>query len=185
MQHSPFDRVIPGQSLTDEPGAVPWEQPAMFSKPEEALDYHISELNKEDVMDNTLGMIDAGIPIDIMADSMLTSGVMNGIHSVDTKLLIAPLMYSHLKSLAMAAELDFKETMQDYEDKEEIARIKRMKRLAAKIEIQSKLGGNKMDAGDKIQQEVSQFMTQQSEEAPEEQPQEEMPTGGLMSKEQI
>ena len=181
MKHSPFDRAIPGQSLTDEPGSVPWEQPAKFSKPEDALDYHISQLNQDEVLDNILGMIDAGIPIDIQVETMLTSGVMNGIHSTDVKFVIAPLMFSHLKSLAMAAEIDYKETMADYEDKEEIARIKRMQRLAAKVEVQTKLGKKKMDKGDMIQQEVSEYLTEHSEQAP----QEETPTGGLMSKEQM
>lgn len=181
MKHSPFDRPIPGQSLTDEPGSVPWEQPPKFSEPQEALSYHIEKLSDDAVMDNVLGMVDAGVPIDIMVGTMLTSAVMDGIHSVDVKLLIGPLLFSHVKALAMAAQIEFKESMADYDDKDEIARIKRARRLASKIEMKrSMMSAKGMDAGDELQQDVAEAMLEQ-----EEAPQEEMPTGGLMSKEQM
>lgn len=180
MAISTFDRAIPGQSLTDEPGGVPWEQPPQYDKPEDALGYHLEELSNDEVMDNILGMIDAGVPISVMVNSMLTSAVMNGIHSVDVKLLIAPLMFSHLKALAQAAEIDYKETMADYEDKDEIARIKTRRRLAAKLEMKAKLGKKSMDRGDVIQQEVAESLTEEEQM----EPQEEAPMGGLMSKEQ-
>jgi len=182
MDISVFDTAIPGQSLTDEPGGVPWEQPPMVTTPEDAIEYHMNELNSPDVMDNLLGMIDAGIPISVMVSTMLSSAVMNGIHSADVKMLINPLMFSHVKALATAAGIDFKETMADYEDKDEMARIKRQRNLAAKIEVKKKLSGKTMDRGDQIQQSVSEAM---SEDTDVEMQNEEMPTGGLMSKEQM
>lgn len=176
-----FSGPIPGESLTTEPGNVPWEQPAKFADPMDALDYYLKQLTDVTVTDNVIDMMDLGVPVDIVADTMLSTGIMNGIHSVDVKLVLKPVLFMQLKALADVAEIDYKETMQDYEDKDEVARIKRMNRIAAKLQVQSKLGGGKpmTDRGDQLEAEVAEMM-QEGETA--EAPQEEM-NQGLMSKE--
>ena len=41
-----FSTPIPGQSLTKEPRAYPWEDPPKYSNPEDALIWHIDRLEK-------------------------------------------------------------------------------------------------------------------------------------------
>lgn len=184
---------IPGESLTTEPGNVPWEQPPMYADPMDALEYHMERLADPEVTDNVIDMMDLGVPISILADTLLSSAIMDGIHSVDIKFLLKPVMAMQLKALAEVANIEYKETMQDYDDKDEIARIKNQRRIAAKLTVASKLNKKSMDKGDMLQQDVAEMMQSQEgsqeEQAPEAMPQEEMtnemPQQGLMAKEQM
>jgi hypothetical protein len=96
-----------------------------------------------------------------------------------------------LKALADVANIDYKETMADYNDKDEIERIKRRERIAAKIDVQAKLRGKTKDKGDMLQQDVAEMLVSQEQE--QEMPQQEMapeaetmaPEQGIMAKEQM
>ena len=165
---------IPGNSLTDEKGAFAWEQPPMLNEPEEIFDYYVEKMSDEEVSDNLLGMLDLGIPISVMTGSMLSKGIMDGIHTVDVKLILQPQLGVVLKNMAEEAGIEYKETMNDYLDKDGAAKRKRAKKLAAKLQMR-KLEGSK-DEGDMIQEQVAEDIVEESTE--EEKPQ------GLMAKEQ-
>lgn len=172
-----FDGPIPGQSLTDEPKNGPWESPPMYADPMDALEYYLKKLGNEDAQGEVLTMLDLGIPVTVVVDSMLSSGIMDGIHSVDVKLLLKPLMIINLKAIGDAAGLDYKDSMDDYRDRDAEAKKQRMELLAAKL--QAKVAqGKKSDPGVEIQEDVVEELTAEetmTEEAP-------APTG-LMAKE--
>ena len=48
MEEFLLQAPIPGQSLTDEPKNFPWERPAEMSDPEEAIKFHLENLNEPD-----------------------------------------------------------------------------------------------------------------------------------------
>ena len=175
-----FDGPIPGQSLTDEPKNGPWESPPMYADPMDALEYYLKKLGDEDAQGEVLTMLDLGIPVSVVVDSMLSSGIMDGIHSVDVKILLKPLMIINLTAVADAAGLAYKNTMDDYRDRDAEAKKQRMEILAAKL--QAKLAQGKKaapnDPGVEIQEDVVEELTTEetmTEEAP-------APTG-LMAKE--
>lgn len=181
-----FNAPIPGESLTSEPGNYPWEQPPLHADPMDALEYHMEQLTDEKVTDNVIDMMDIGVPVEIVADTLLTSAIMNGIHSVDVKMLLKPVMHMQIKSLADVAGIDYKEYMSDYDDKDEMARLKRQKRLAAKLSVQAKLGGAPKDKGDMIEADVAEMLMdepQEEEMAPEAETM--APEQGIMAKEQM
>lgn len=170
---------IPGQSLTDEPNNYAWENPPKFADAEDTFDYYLQKLTNPKVTDNILTMLDLGVPISVLAGTMLSRGVMEGIHTVDVKLLLKDMLSLQLKAMALAADIDFKETMDDYRDKDADARVEEMRRLAAKLKMRDALG--KKDAGSELQMEVAEDIVEEPET---EEPQQEMPSqGGLMSKE--
>ena len=163
---------VPGHSLTDEPKAFAWEQPPQINDPEDVLDYYIAKVSDREVSDNVLDMIDLGLPISVVADAMLSKGVMDGIHTVDAKLVVKPQLGMLMKKMAEEAGIAYKETMDDYRDKDAEARHKRMRKLAAKLAIRDK---HKMDKGDVIQQEVAETIVEEPADEPAQ---------GLMAKEQ-
>ena len=61
---NPFDAPVPGQSLTDTPGNYPWEHPPQFTDPEEATEFIWQTLHTEEFMEQVIGMLDAGVPIE-------------------------------------------------------------------------------------------------------------------------
>ena len=88
----PFDAAIPGQSLTAELGSRPWKQPAQYTTVEEALDYYLPRLQSEEVSSQLLDVLEMGIPVTTIANTMQLGSVMEGKHSVDVGMLILPVL---------------------------------------------------------------------------------------------
>jgi hypothetical protein len=97
---SPFDAPIPGQSLTDEPGNAPWEKPAQYDTVEDVSKYYIERLADPDVMDDLSVLFGSGLTMKPFVSSLVASGVMQGIHTVDAGMLVSPVI-SKFVSVAM------------------------------------------------------------------------------------
>lgn len=104
-----FSGPIPGQSLTTEPGNSPWEQPPLYSDNEKAIAFHLKNLTKEDRMQDMLFYLEQGVPLQAMVDSITSMGAMNGVHTVDTSLLISPVLHQFVKEAADSAGIKYKE----------------------------------------------------------------------------
>ena len=181
-----FNGPIPGESLTTEPGNYAWEQPPLHADPMDALEYHMEQLTDEDVTDNVIGMMDLGVPVSVVADTILSSAIMNGIHSVDVKMLLKPVLFMQLKALADVAGIDYKEYMADYQDKDEIAKRKRQKHIAAKLKMQAGTGGAPKDKGDMLEADVAEMLMNEPQEEEMTSEAETMaPEQGIMAKEQM
>jgi len=88
----PFDAPIPGESLTAELGSRPWQSPPQFATVEQALDYYIPRLQSDEVSKQLLDVLEMGIPVTTVANSMQIGAVMEGKHSVDIGMLILPVL---------------------------------------------------------------------------------------------
>jgi hypothetical protein len=97
---TPFDAPIPGQSLTDEPGNAPWEKPAQYDTVQDVTKYYIDKLADEDVMDDLSVLFASGLPLKPFVKTLLASGAMQGIHTIDAGLLVAPVI-SRFVTIAM------------------------------------------------------------------------------------
>lgn len=199
MALTPFSGPIPGQSLTAEPGSVPWENPPVHADPLDALEMYMEQLTDEEVVDDLMDMVDIGVPISVVAGVMLGRGVMEGYHTVDVKLLLMPIVSAQLKGLADVLGLDYKMSMDDYADKDAAAKKKRAAKLAAKLTMRMENMKGEKDGGEIILEDTQQQLESGNLDeapAPEEAPQEpqaeqpvqqEMPTEapapmGLMAK---
>ena len=98
MMQPSFDAPIPGQSLTHELGARPWQQPAQYTTVEDALDYYIPRLESEEVTNQLLDVLEMGIPVTTVANTMQLGSVMEGKHSVDVGMLILPVLVELIKT---------------------------------------------------------------------------------------
>jgi hypothetical protein len=77
-----FDAPIPGQSMTAELGSRPWQQTPKLTTVEQALDYYIPKLTSPDKIGTLLNLIEQGVPLVLIADSLQTISVMEGIHTL-------------------------------------------------------------------------------------------------------
>jgi hypothetical protein len=127
-----FMAPIPGMSLTKEPGNAPYEQPPLYTKPEEALAFYLSKFDNPDTMDDVMFSLSHGISLDVFVDSMTSVGVMEGYHSFDVKVLISPILHEYLLNLAKAAGVDVVE--HDGPSPKEKATEKQKKRMGVIIE---------------------------------------------------
>jgi len=179
----PLEAPIPGQSLTSQPKNVPWEYPARITEPMDALEFHMKQLTDENTVDNIMEMLEVGIPVSVVASSMLTVAVMDGEHSIDVKLIIKPFVEDHIKSLAEVTGIDYKMSMRDYDDTTEADKQRKASVLEAKIRnMTEKVQPSTMDEGDRITEQAQQELMKTEEPETEAMPTE---PKGLMSKENM
>ena len=87
-----FDAPIAGMSLTHELGASPWQSPAQYSNVDEVIQYYIEKFQIEDAEKSLLDVLELGVPVSIIANTLQLSSVMEGVHSIDTGLLVLPVL---------------------------------------------------------------------------------------------
>lgn len=102
-----FNAPIPGQGLTAELGARPWQTPPQYVTVEDALDYYIPRLESEEVSEQLLDVLEMGVPVTNVADTMQTGGVLQGKHSVDVGMLILPVLVELIMVIADAAGIKY------------------------------------------------------------------------------
>ena len=102
-----FDAPIPGMSLTTEVGNRPWQQPPRFVDTKDVADYYVEKLSGEDFTDKLVEVADTGIPLTTIANTIQMSGVMEGIHSVDSGILALPIIMEMLLITVEAAGVDY------------------------------------------------------------------------------
>lgn len=117
----PFDAPIPGQSLTAEVGSRPWQSPPKYATIEQALEYYIPRITSEDLYDDLLDILELGVPITSLADTIQSAGVMQGLHSVDVGVLITPVIIEMLAYIGDEAEIEYELGMQKRLDEDKIS----------------------------------------------------------------
>lgn len=99
-QEMSLSRPIPGQSLTHEVRARPWQNPPQFSTVEEAMGWYLDRFDNNEVVQELLSVMEMGIPLSTIANSMQLGGVLQGIHTIDVGILIMPVLMEIMKHLA-------------------------------------------------------------------------------------
>jgi len=112
-----FERPIPGQSLTAESKSQAFERPPEIIDPIEALDAHMDNLSGDGAMEDALYFLEFGVDLVTLVQGMLRGAVMEGIHSIDVSLIIAPVLHEHIKGFADAAGLEYDEGFENAEGK--------------------------------------------------------------------
>ena len=103
-----FTAPTPGMSLTTEPGARPWEIPSQFSNPEDALNFYIDEFNSPTRLENLFDILENDIPVTALVDSLIVTGVMRGVHSLDIAVLISPALYEFVVGVADLSGVEYR-----------------------------------------------------------------------------
>ena len=193
MEEPNFGRPIPGNSLTThKPGDRPWERPPEMSTVEDALRFYFKMLNNPDVIDDLMTLLDMGVAIRPIVQSIYTSGVMNGMHSLDVGLIIEDTMSEFLATVAKSYEIDFSFTEEDPANSKE-AKNERRTTMMLQAAIERGEAQGEDDEGVQLLKQMAETIEAEEEVTQEEEPpmpveeeqQEEMPMpegAGLMSR---
>jgi hypothetical protein len=80
----PFDAPIPGQSLTDEPGKWPWDQPPQMVDVDDAYEYVVVKIEQNpDLKDDMLKFLMAKVPIESICNTIAFTGFSQGLWNPD------------------------------------------------------------------------------------------------------
>ena len=131
---NPFDTPVPGQSLTDEPGNYPWEHPAQYVTADGAADHLWNKMSEPEFAEQIIAMLDAGVPVEAIARTVLFGGFLNGKFSPDVAFIIAEPVMKMIATIGVIAEVkDIKMSMDDITNKKEIRSAVRLNVEANKI----------------------------------------------------
>jgi|TARA_R110000823_G_scaffold18368_2_gene57621 hypothetical protein len=107
-QQPSLSRPIPGQSLTAELGGRPWQQPPQYDTVDEAMDWYLERFDSQEVVDELMAVIESGVPIATIANSMQLGAVLQGVHSIDVGMLVMPIIMEMMKYLAEQTDTEYK-----------------------------------------------------------------------------
>lgn len=105
--------IIPGQSLTSEPKNAPYENPPELTTPEDAIEWHLDRLTQADKLSSLLDAMELGMDVVTLTEGLLRGAVVDGRHSIDVSLIIAPVVHEFIKSTADKAGIDYDEGIPD------------------------------------------------------------------------
>ena len=102
-----IDAPIAGQSLTSEVGGWPWEQPPQYTTVEEALEFYVPRLTEPTLQNELMDVIEMGLPLTTIANSLQQGAVMQGKHSLDVGILVMPVLMEVLAYLSEQRGIEF------------------------------------------------------------------------------
>jgi len=182
-----FDRPPAGYSLTQEPKGAPFENPPEMSDPTEAARYHLDRLNDPELIEDAMFFLEQGVDIMSLVQGILRGAVMQGQHSIDVSLIIAPILHEFIKQVADATDTPYDE---GFENKKSKAVIKYQRNVAKaraeldKLDIKPDVPSEdtpdkSMIVGADPEDEVIKLIEENTEDMKKEKPM------GLMSKEMV
>ena len=163
-----FDRPVPGQSLTTPPKSAPYERPPELSDPIDALEAHLDNLMKDGAMEDVLFFLEEGVDLVTLNEGILRSAVMEGIHSVDISLIIAPALHEFIKGAALRADVEFDEGFEQKDAKKIISYRRNVRRAQRMLdEVRGEDRPDPMSLEDTQMPEMAETMEEPVEEEPQ------------------
>ena len=103
-----FDAPIPGMGMTHELGGRPWQTPPQYPTVEQAIQYYIPRVMSKEFKTQMFDVMELGIPVTTLANTLQLSSVMDGKHSTDVGIIILPVLMELM--MLVADEVDIKYT---------------------------------------------------------------------------
>jgi len=151
---------IPGMSLTAEPKSRPWQQPPQYVDLDEVVQYYLERMSTEESVERTNFILENDkTPVNIIVDSLITAGMMEGIHTVAMGTLVAPVIREFIIANAEIAGIKF------YKNSEE--RVKNMIRDPFRLrKMQQDLEASEMEMLEKRAMPMPEVEEVEVEEQP-------------------
>tara|TARA_R100000008_G_scaffold85235_2_gene74674 strand:- start:21 stop:557 length:537 start_codon:yes stop_codon:yes gene_type:complete len=104
-KYNPFDAPIPGESLTNTPGAAAWEHPPVHAKIEDAIEFITESLAERKNGERALTLMKTGTPIEALVKVITFSGFLEGKWTVDVAKMLEPMVAMLLAKMGTTAGL--------------------------------------------------------------------------------
>ena len=116
-----FDRPVPGMGMTFEVGSRPWQTPPELTTVEEATDYYAERMNTDAFKGQLVDVIEMGVPLATLANTIQLASVMEGVHSVDVGMLMIPIIVELLITIADSQGAKYQTGMEGMENERSTA----------------------------------------------------------------
>jgi len=139
VEYDEFNAPIPGQSLTDDPGNAKWENPPRYAEVGEVSNVLMKKIFNKRSVKNILMMLEAGIPVEGVARTIVFAGYAEGQYNPDVGVLIARIAFEAVLTIGVVGKvknlkITLKPKDQDKNDFEfEMGQLKFAKEIAEKM----------------------------------------------------
>jgi len=146
-----FDAPLGGEAWQNEPRTMPWDRPPQFADINEGLDYMFKRFRDPRLTKQMLSLIEAGMPIDMVVESLLTQAFMKGTISGTALLNMVGPMIAIMWRMAETAGI----RPQTSQDKIETLDFDPVDMLAAEKRIQNNTANKAIGANEKSVKELN------------------------------
>ena len=108
-----LDGPIAGQSLTAEINGRPWLNPPQYSTVDEAIEYYLERMSTEEFTDQLVDVLEMGVPVTTLANTIQLGSVMDGIHSVDIGMLVMPFIMEMIMLVGESSGVKYNSGMEN------------------------------------------------------------------------
>ena len=159
---------------------MPFENPPQLDKVEDVIKFYIGNMSQQEVMDDIFIALDEGFPLNILVKSILSTGVMEGVHSIDISLVVAPVVHEYIHGAAVSEGIKVRERPMTRDEELE---QKEKDSLASTVE-RSLEKSPKADAGRELLEEALEFVQGDMADPVPDEVEEEIPLEEEMSREE-
>jgi hypothetical protein len=145
-----IDGALGGEAWQYEPRTMPWDRPAQFAETEDGLMYVFKRMRDPRLTKKLLGLMEAGMPIDMLVESTLMQGFMNGLVSGTALINMVGPMTAIMWRMAESAGIK----PQTSDDKVDTIDFDPVDMLAAEKRIQNNTANKAIHANDISQKEL-------------------------------
>jgi hypothetical protein len=115
-----LDAPIPGQSLTVEPGSVPWEKPPQYTTLADVVGFYTEKIDDGEIILDLLDALKRDIPILTIVNTLTKTSLMKGYHTVDLGFLVTPILVEMIKTIAELNDVPY---VVSYDDQMQSERV--------------------------------------------------------------
>jgi len=108
----PLEAPIAGMSMTHELGARPWQTPPKQTTVQEVIAHYIERMQDDSLTEQIVNILQADIPVTTLANTIQLAGVMEGRHSIDTGMLVLPVIMEMIMLIADAEGIEYQTGME-------------------------------------------------------------------------
>ena len=112
MEEPRFDAPTPGMSLTHEVGARPWQTPPKLTTVDEVVQDYMTKMRSDSFVQQLIGVLESGVPVTTLANTIQLAGVMEGRHTIDTGMLVIPVLMEMMMLIADKAGIKYNTGME-------------------------------------------------------------------------
>jgi len=111
MEQPRLDAPRPGMGMTHELGARPWQTPPKLTTTDEVVQDYLIKMQDESFVKQLIGVLESGVPVTTLANTIQLAGVMEGRHSIDTGMLVIPVLMEMMMLIADKAGIKYNSGM--------------------------------------------------------------------------
>lgn len=114
-----FGRPIPGQSLTKEPGASPWEKPPQFTDIDDAMEFLFNNITNPKNAHKLCALMEAGVPITSIVETILKGGFMEGKWTPDLMIILLKPVSALIMKIGQMYDIEYVTGAEDEDEVED------------------------------------------------------------------